>query len=86
MSDSHVTTTSRRSGGRTAAVIVGSLLALVSLGFLAAGGAALWANGQKDDDGYLKTRTERFHTARSACASRRTRARTSSSASPARAT
>ena len=63
MSDSPSPTTPRRSsGGRIAAVIVGSLLALVSLGFLAAGGAALWANGQKDDDGYLSTRTEPFRT------------------------
>jgi hypothetical protein len=48
--------------GRIAAVIAGSLIALVSLGFLVAGGAGLWANGQKDDQGYLSTRTERFHT------------------------
>ncbi len=52
----------RSSGGRIAAVIVGSLLTLVSLGLLVAGGAGLWANGQKDDDGYLSTRTENFHT------------------------
>ena len=52
----------RSSGGRIAAVIVGSLLGLVSLASLVGGGAALWANGQKDDDGYLTTRTERFHT------------------------
>jgi hypothetical protein len=51
----------RSSGGRTAAIIAGSLLALVSLGFLAAGGAGLWLNGKKDDDGYINTRTERFH-------------------------
>jgi hypothetical protein len=61
MSDSPATPR-RSSGGRIAAVIVGSLLGLVSLGVLAAGGAAFWANGQKDDDGYLSTRTERFHT------------------------
>src|SRR5262249_9887515 len=52
----------RRSGGRVVAVIAGSVLALVSLAFFVAGGAALWANGQKDDQGYLNTRTERFHT------------------------
>jgi hypothetical protein len=62
MSDSPFPTTPRRSsGGRIAAAIVGSLLALVSLGFLVAGGAGLWANGQKNDDGYLTTRAERFH-------------------------
>ena len=52
----------RSSGGRIAAVIVGSVLALISLALLAAGGAGLWANGQKDDQGYLSTHTERFHT------------------------
>jgi hypothetical protein len=62
MSDSPSPAPSRRSsGGRVAAVIAGSLLALVSLGFLAAGGAGLWADGKKDDDGYISTRTERFH-------------------------
>jgi hypothetical protein len=63
MPDSPPSPPSRRfSPGRTAAVIVGSLLALVSLGLLVAGGAGLWANGQKDDDGYLSTRTERLQT------------------------
>jgi hypothetical protein len=52
----------RSSGGRIAAVIAGSLLTLVSLGFLVAGGAGLWANGQKDDQGYVSTRTEPFQT------------------------
>jgi hypothetical protein len=60
MSDS--TLPRRSSGGRIAAVIVGSVLGLVSLGLLVAGGVGLWANGQKDDQGYLSTRTERFHT------------------------
>jgi hypothetical protein len=52
----------RSSAGRITALIVGGLLGLVALGFLVGGGAALWANGQKDDDGYLSTRTENFHT------------------------
>jgi hypothetical protein len=52
----------RSSGGRTVAVVVGSLLAIVSLGFLAVGGAALWANGKKDEQGYVSTGTDRFHT------------------------
>jgi hypothetical protein len=43
-------------------LIAGGLLGFVALGFLVGGGAALWANGQKDDDGYLSTRTENFHT------------------------
>jgi hypothetical protein len=63
MSTSPIPAPSRRSsGGSIVAVIVGGLLALVSLGLLVAGGAGLWANGQKDDQGYLQTRTERFHT------------------------
>jgi hypothetical protein len=52
----------RFSAGRIAAVIAGSVIALVALGLLVGGGAGLWANGQKDDEGYLSTRTERFHT------------------------
>jgi hypothetical protein len=63
MSDSPAPATPRRSSaGRITALIVGGLLGLVSLGVLVGGGAALWANGQKDDDGYLSTRTENFHT------------------------
>jgi hypothetical protein len=63
MSDSASSVPPRRSSaGRIAAMIGGSVLALVSLGLLAAGGAAVWANGKKDDQGYLSARTERFHT------------------------
>jgi hypothetical protein len=47
-------------------VIAGSLLALVSLGFLAGGVAGLWENGKKDDQGYINTRTERFHSSTAA--------------------
>jgi hypothetical protein len=56
----------RFSAGRIAAVIAGSVIALVSLGLLVGGGTGLWANGQKDDQGYLSTRTERFHTSTAA--------------------
>jgi hypothetical protein len=56
----------RFSAARIAALIVGGVLALGSLGLFVAGGAALWADGQKDHDGYLKTRTERFHTSTAA--------------------
>jgi hypothetical protein len=63
MPDSPSTTPARRSSaGRVAAVIAGSVLALVSLGLLVAGGVGLLANGQKDDQGYISTRSERFHT------------------------
>jgi hypothetical protein len=49
------------SGGRIALIIIGSILALVSLGLLAGGGTLLWAHTtQRDDDGYYSTRFERF--------------------------
>jgi hypothetical protein len=54
------------SGAKIAAVIAGSLLALVSLGFLALGGAALWADGKKDEHGYISTGTDHFHTSTAA--------------------
>jgi hypothetical protein len=57
-----ITPPRRSSGGRIAALIGGGLLGLVALGLLAAGGAGLWANGQKDDQGYVSTRTEQFQT------------------------
>jgi hypothetical protein len=48
-------------GGRIALIIVGSILALASLGLLAGGGTLLWAHTtQRDDDGYYSTRFERF--------------------------
>jgi hypothetical protein len=63
MSTSTTLTPPRRSSGvRIAAIVVGGLLTLVSLGVFAAGVAGLWANGQKDDQGYVSTRTERFDT------------------------
>jgi hypothetical protein len=57
------TPTPRRSnGGRIAAFIGAAVVGLLALVLLAAGGIGLWANGQKDDDGYLSTSTERFAT------------------------
>jgi hypothetical protein len=47
---------------KVASIVSGGVLALVALGLLVAGGALLWADGQKDDQGYLKTRSERFAT------------------------
>jgi hypothetical protein len=57
------TPTPRRSnGGRIAAFIGAGVVGLLALVLLAAGGLALWANGKKDDDGFLTTKTERFAT------------------------
>jgi hypothetical protein len=47
---------------RIAAFVAAGVLSLFSLGLLAAGGVLLWGDSQKDDDGYLSTRTERFAT------------------------
>jgi hypothetical protein len=46
---------------RIAATIAASVAALLSLGLLAAGGVLLWGESKKDDQGYLTTHTERFH-------------------------
>ena len=63
MTDTNSHTRARPSaGGRVAALATAAVLALLALGFLAAGGAALWANGQKDDEGFLSTGTDRFST------------------------
>ena len=51
------------SGGRIALVVLGSVVALVSLALLTAGGAALWAQTtQRDDDGFFTTESQRFET------------------------
>ena len=52
----------RSNGGRIAAYIGAAFVGLLALVLLAAGGLALWANGKKDDDGYLTTKSERFAT------------------------
>jgi hypothetical protein len=50
------------SGGRIAALVAGSLLAVVALALVIGGGALLWGNGQKDEDGYVSTGTHGLHT------------------------
>jgi hypothetical protein len=55
-------------GPRVAAIIASGLIALLSLGFLAAGGVLLWGDSKKDADGYISSRTERFTTETSALA------------------
>lgn len=49
-------------GARIAAFVAAAALAVFSLGLLAAGGAFLWADGQKDADGYIASDTDRFAT------------------------
>jgi hypothetical protein len=47
--------------GRIVLVVLGSILALLAAGLLAAGGTLLWVDlTQRDDDGFLTTPTERF--------------------------
>lgn len=63
MSTTQPTQPARRShGARIAAFIGASVTGLLALVLLAAGGVALWANGEKDDDGYLSTGSDRFAT------------------------
>ena len=59
----------RPSGGRVAAIIASGLVALMSLGFLAAGGLLLWGDSKKDDNGYISTGTDRYSTQTHAIAS-----------------
>src|SRR5262249_25350189 len=59
-------------GGRIIALVIGVLLALVSLALLGGGGTALWADTtQRDTAGYLTTSGYEFSTPRSAFASER---------------
>jgi len=47
---------------RIAAIIASGLLALVAVVFVGAGGAALWADSKKDEQGYIATGSDRFNT------------------------
>ena len=49
-------------GARIAAFVAAGALALFSFGLLAAGGLLLWADGEKDEHGYISTDAERFAT------------------------
>jgi hypothetical protein len=49
-------------GARIAAFVASGALALFSLGLFAAGGVLLWADGQKDEHGYISSDPERFAT------------------------
>jgi hypothetical protein len=58
------------SAGRIVMVVLGSLVALIGLALLAAGGVALWANEtQRDADGFFTTPTIEFASTRNALVS-----------------
>src|SRR3954447_11662178 len=48
--------------GRIVAVVSGAIAGLVAFGLVVAGAVLLYANGQKDHDGYISTGSDRFHT------------------------
>jgi len=52
--------------GRITALVIGSVFVLISLGFLGAGGTALWYDRTQRDDGYVTTGDQLFSTAGSA--------------------
>ena len=47
-------------GSRIALTITGAIASLIAVALVAGGALALWGNSLKDDDGYLRTDTERF--------------------------
>jgi hypothetical protein len=54
---------------RVASLAVGTIVGLFALALLTAGGIALWANGEKDRDGYLSTGSDPIATTTHALAS-----------------
>jgi hypothetical protein len=59
----------RRRGRLIGFSIASALAAVLAIGFLAVGGALLYAEAEKDDDGYYTTSSERFHSGSYAIAS-----------------
>ena len=59
-------------GGRITALVIGSLLALVALGLLGAGGTGVWADLTQREAGYATTDEHAFSTSGSALATERT--------------
>jgi hypothetical protein len=61
MNDKNTTTTHKSSAGGVAAIVSGSVIALLALGLLAGGGAIVWGKAAKQDSaGYFTTHTHRF--------------------------
>ncbi len=63
---------SRWTAGRITALAIGSLLVLLSLCLLGAGGTGLWADRTQRDDGYATTDVHHYSTTGSALATKRT--------------
>jgi hypothetical protein len=59
-------------GGRIAALVTGTLVVLVSLGILAAGGTGLWADRTQREAGYATTGGHNFSTSGAALATEST--------------
>jgi hypothetical protein len=51
-----------RTPARIAAFVGPGVIGLLALALVVVGGISLWADGQKDDDGYLATGSDRFAT------------------------
>src|SRR3954447_670172 len=58
----------RRSTRHVVSIVIGTVIGLLAFALVAGGAAALWANGEKKDDGYLWTSTERVSTSTAALA------------------
>jgi hypothetical protein len=54
------TTGGRTTRGRIGLIVAAAVAGVLALGALGLGAAALWADGEKNDDGYLTTDSERF--------------------------
>ena len=61
MTENNTQTTRRRStAGRIVLIVTGAVAGVLALAALALGAGALWADGEKNDQGYLATDSERF--------------------------
>lgn len=57
--DTH-TTRGRSAGGRIGLIVAGAVTGILALGALGLGAGALWADGEKDEQGYVMTDSERY--------------------------
>jgi hypothetical protein len=51
-----------KSGGQIAAIVAGSIAGMLALAALVAGGLLLFADSKTDHDGYLSSKSDRYHT------------------------